>query len=381
MQIFCTNVPCDGGRCRRGACVLLVLCLAMPVMSASSQSSGRHPDRQFVDQSIPVTTTVRLSGPRVATPLALGNAALATIGVEDGPEQLMFGEIASAAVNSRGQVVVVDRKTEDVRLFDAQGKFLQRLGKKGQGPGEFRSPHTVLVMPNDEIWIVDMQRRISVFAPSADRYKLARTIPIVTGIRSMCLLGSSLIVNGVVMGNPHSVHVLDAQARPQLSFGRLYSSPNEGVNWQFTEGRVICAAANDLVILATTASLGEVRAYRLDGRPVWRVAMDGVKTNIISDIDRGYSVIGSPDGAHTLLSLNLIPGVGAVVQYSFRTAAQIAAKEPGADIQTVVIDPRTGAAVLSSTMLPRLGAVSGNRIIAFFEDPAPRLEIRELRRP
>ncbi len=82
-----------------------------------------------------------------------------------------------------------------------------------------------------------------------------------------------------------------------------------------------------------------------------------------------------------MLSLNLIPGVGAVVQYGFRTSAQMAAEEPTTDIQTVVIDPRSGAAVLSSATLPRLGAVSGNRIIAFFEDPAPRLEIRVLRRP
>ena len=51
------------------------------------------------------------------------------------------------------------------------------------------------------------------------------------------------------------------------------------------------------------------------------------------------------------------------------------------DIQTIIIDPRTGAASLSGAAWPRLGAVSGNRAILFFEDPAPRLEIRELRRP
>ena len=378
MPTFFSDVRRDGVR-RRRACFLLAL--AMPLTPASSQSPGRHPDRRYVDQSVPVTTTVSLTGPRSAIPLALG-ASTVSIGVEDGPEQLMFGEITSAAVNSRGQVVVVDRRTEDVRLFDPQGKFLQRLGKKGQGPGEFRAPHTVLVTPSDEIWIVDMQRRISVFAPSPDGYKLAGTIPVEMSIRSMCQIGSVLVVNGIVLGTPNAVHILHAQtARPQLSFGRLYSSPNEVINWQFMQGKAICDVANDLVILATAAELGEVRAYRLDGRPVWRVAMDGIKTNIITDTDRGNSVAASPDGAHELLSLNLIAGVGAVVQYGFRTPVQMAADEPATNIQTVVIDPRSGAAVLSSAMLPRLGAASGNRVISFFEDPAPRLEIRELRSP
>jgi hypothetical protein len=57
----------------------------------------------------------------------------------------------------------------------------------------------------------------------------------------------------------------------------------------------------------------------------------------------------------------------------------MAAREPAGEILTIVLDPKTGAAALSSVSWPRLGAVSGNRALALFEDPAPRIEIRELR--
>jgi hypothetical protein len=362
---------------------ILTVILAVGTASVTGAQATRHPDRRFVDQSIPVTTTVRLSGSRSATAIALRNPAVATIGREDGPQHSIFGDITSAAVTARGNVVVVDRKTQDVRLFDAHGNFLQRLGRPGQGPGEFRAPHSVLVTPSDEIWIADMQRRLTVFAPSPDGYKLARTIPTsAIGIRSMCLLGDDLIANGIAMGDPYAIRVLDAQARPLRSFGRIYSSPNALLNVQFSEESfVACDAPNDLIIYASQAALGEIRAYKRDGTAVWRVAVEDLRTNVITESDGGISVKQSPDGAHALVSLNVVPRIGIVVQYGFRSFEQMRAKEPASNIITVIIDPATGAAAVSPSALPQLGAVSGTRVIAFFEDPAPRLEIREVRRP
>ncbi len=354
------------------------LCLALPLQSARSQVAGRHPDRRFVDQSSPVTTTVRLAGPRTAQPATLGETAIATIGREDGPEHFIFGEIASVGTTRQGTVIVIDRKTEDVRLFDARGQFLQRLGRRGQGPGEFRAPHSLLVTPNDEIWIADMQRRLTVFAPSADGYKLAGTLPVEIGIRSMCFLGDELFVNGVSMSDPYVLRALDASAKQVRAFGKLYSSPNASVNVQFSEGLLICDRENDLIVYASPAMVGEVRAYRRDGRAVWRTTIEGLRSNIISDNDGGgASVQRSPDGAHALVSLNLVPGVGVVLQYGFRMPAQMVAREVG-ELLNIVLDPKTGAGSLTAASWPRLGALSGSRAIALYEDPAPRIEIREL---
>ena len=378
MELFSRNVR--GARDVREACLITALCLAFPLTSARSQSPGRHPDRRYVDQSIPVTTTVLLSGPRtvLTTELTLPTAR---IGREDGPEHSMLGEVAGVATNRSGQVIVVDRKSQDVRLFDMRGAFLQRLGRAGQGPGEFRAPHSVIVTPSDEIWIADMQRRLTVFAPTSDGYKLKRTIPTEIGIRSMCYLNGDLIANGIGLGDPFVVRVLDSLARPIRSFGSLYSSPNAMVNYQFSEGLVTCDATNDLIIYASAAALGEIRAYRRDGRAVWRTVVGDVRANIISDSEGGgLRVERSPEGAHWLISLNLIPGLGVVLQYGFRSPAQMAAKETGS-VLTIVIDPQTGKAAVSSVPWPRIAAVTGTQVLAVFEDPVPRLEIRELRRP
>lgn len=360
-------------------CALQLLAMLIVAPSTAASQANRHPDPRYVDQSVPVTNRVRLSGPGTAKLPALG-ATIATIGREDGPEHFILGEIASVGTTRQGTVVVIDRKSEDVRLFDARGQFLQRLGRRGQGPGEFRAPHSLLVTPSDELWIADLQRRLTVFAPSADGHKLARTIPVEIGIRVMCLLGDELFVNGVTLGDPFAIRALDASAKQVRAFGKVYTSPNALLNAQFAEGLLVCDHETDLIIHASQAALGEVRAYRRDGRVVWRTVIDGVSSNIISDSDGGsVTVQRSPNGAHSLVSLNLVPGVGVVMQYGFRTPAQMAARETGA-LLTIVLDAETGVGGLTSTPWPRVGAVSGNRILALFEDPAPRIEIRELRR-
>jgi hypothetical protein len=357
-----------------------VACALLVPLPATAQA-GRHPDRRYVDRSIPVTSTVRLSGPRSGPAITLGAPVRAAVGREDGPDHFLFGEIAAVAMNSRGEIVVVDRKVWDVRLFDSRGAFVKQLGGRGQGPGEFQSPHSVLVTPNDEIWIADMQRRLTIFGSSSGGYTLARTIPVeAIGIRSMCLLGGDLIANAVSMGDPYAVRVLDAQARPIRSFGTVYESNSAMLNVQFAEGRVACDETNDLIIHASTASLGEIRAYRRDGQAAWRVVVQDLRSNVITQTEGGYTVEGSPDGAHTLSSLNIVPGLGVLVQYGFRSLADLAAKAPPSDYVTIVIDQRTGAGAISPSALPRLGTVSGNRVIVLFEDPAPRLEVRELRR-
>ena len=356
------------------SCLRIVWLLLLPMAAASSQTPGRHPDRRFVDQSVPVTNTLRLGGPRATLGVSLSEAATATIGREDGPEHFIFGDIANVGTTQKGTVIVVDRKNMDVRLFDTRGQFLQRLGRAGQGPGEFRAPHSLLVTPSDEIWIADMQRRVTVFGPSADGYRLVRTIPVDVGIRSMCILRGELIANGVALGDPFFIRVLDSLARPVRAFGKLYASPNALLNAQFAEGRIACDAANDLIVYASQAELGEVRAYRRDGRAVWRTVIEGVHSNIITD----DGVERSPDGAHSLLSLNVLPGVGVVLQYAFRTAAQMAAREQGETL-TILLDARTGAATLASGSWPRLGALWANGALVVYEDPAPRIERRELR--
>lgn len=92
-----------------------------------------------------------------------------SIGVMDGPVDYQFVEVSSAARRSDGKVVVVDRGTRTVRLFDGEGAFLKTLGGPGSGPGEFQDPGQVMVTAQDSVVVWDKAMyRTTRFDPSGD---------------------------------------------------------------------------------------------------------------------------------------------------------------------------------------------------------------------
>jgi hypothetical protein len=67
----------------------------------------------------------------------LGEAA----GVEASPEE--FGRITGVIADGEGNVYVADASAPEVRVFDEQGKFVKRIGRRGSGPGEFVSLQSI----------------------------------------------------------------------------------------------------------------------------------------------------------------------------------------------------------------------------------------------
>ncbi len=58
------------------------------------------------------------------------------IGRED-DENYMFYDLASIAVDAEDNIFVLDRGNTRIQKYDRNGNYLQTIGRKGQGPGEF----------------------------------------------------------------------------------------------------------------------------------------------------------------------------------------------------------------------------------------------------
>lgn len=51
-----------------------------------------------------------------------------------------------------------------IRVFGKDGKFIQKVGRKGAGPGEFLHPNDMFVLPGDSVVVIDVQNnRATVF--------------------------------------------------------------------------------------------------------------------------------------------------------------------------------------------------------------------------
>ena len=60
------------------------------------------------------------------------------VGLLDGPDEYIFGNITGAVRLEDGSVVVADEQSHEVRKYDAGGRHLWTSGREGEGPGEYK---------------------------------------------------------------------------------------------------------------------------------------------------------------------------------------------------------------------------------------------------
>jgi hypothetical protein len=94
---------------------------------------------------------------------------LQTLGTADqaGEAPDHFGGPADLAFLPNGDFYVADGYVNSrVVKFDKNGRYLFQWGKAGEGPGEFRLPHSVAVDASGRVYIADREnKRIEVFDP------------------------------------------------------------------------------------------------------------------------------------------------------------------------------------------------------------------------
>ena len=113
-------------------------------------------------------TTVQIA----ARPVHAGVATLVpeiSIGVFDGADAYMFGDVVEVAVAKDGSIYVFDRQVPALRKYDANGKFVKTFGRKGQGPGEYVSGGGLAVLPDGRVLLWDTGNwRINVYSPAGE---------------------------------------------------------------------------------------------------------------------------------------------------------------------------------------------------------------------
>lgn len=88
-----------------------------------------------------------------------------SVGGENDPQGELVNRPFEVRIGTDGLVYILDWGDTCIRIFDAKGKFVRQVGRKGQGPGEIDTPAYLDVTPAGEITILDSRNmRISRFA-------------------------------------------------------------------------------------------------------------------------------------------------------------------------------------------------------------------------
>jgi len=146
-----------------------------------------------------------------------------TIGVEDGDESLMFGNVSRVGLDGKGNIYILDYKFRKIAVFDEAGRLLRTIAvPAGQGPREATNLNGIAVTPGGTLFINDT-RKVIVYGPDGQHL---RTFLIDFMISSIgCAGAEELVALGPNGGK--ILHVFDPAGKLLASFGDTFVPPGE----------------------------------------------------------------------------------------------------------------------------------------------------------
>lgn len=86
------------------------------------------------------------------------------IGVLDGAPEYQFFQVSGTLRLTNGTIVVANAGSNQLRFYDASGKFVRSTGRQGSGPGEFKQMGSLYRFPADTVGVFDYSlQRMSLF--------------------------------------------------------------------------------------------------------------------------------------------------------------------------------------------------------------------------
>lgn len=188
-----------------------------------------------------------------------------TFGDADGPGMLE-ADYNVVSLDRRGRYFVTGGPSPYFWVFDSSGEAT-RLGRRGEGPGEFTLITGLAIDETDSVFVTDPMRvRVSVYTPDLE---FARTFPL--SFRPdgpQLLLGEWLLVNtpfrrGDLVGVPF--HVLDRSGSMTRSFGSVGGGADLTIDRYTRDGRVL-ARSDTTSFWAARTNQYLIERWTVDGR-------------------------------------------------------------------------------------------------------------------
>src|SRR6185503_5497678 len=141
----------------RGTLILVgVLCVTAPITPAIAQTSKDSAGVRVVENVRPVWTGNR-SWTLSAKPV---------VDIGSGDDSLyQLATVMGAVRLSDGSIAVATMSTNNIRVYDARGRYVRAIGRRGQGPGEFRQVMGLTRRPGDTLVVLDSREELEFYSP------------------------------------------------------------------------------------------------------------------------------------------------------------------------------------------------------------------------
>jgi sugar lactone lactonase YvrE len=175
--------------------------------------------------------------------------------IDSDDENLSFNQPGDVAMDTRGNIYILDSANARIQKFGADGKFLASIGRKGQGPGEYMMPDSIDFDAAGRLIVYDpFQLRIQAFTGDGKETKITTLQGMrVTNLR--CWTAGTYLTKGSLFTMPQRKG--EEAKQPKLTLFKAYG-PDGKLAREF----------GTLVDLgdSMTSSMGNGIAYAVDSQ-------------------------------------------------------------------------------------------------------------------
>ena len=141
----------------------------------------------------------------------------------------LIGLSSSVTRHPEAGVHVVDLLGRSVLHLNLDGDFIRRLGRRGEGPGEFESP-TIVRATDHGVAVFDRLAGISFFDTTGIFQRIVRLQPPPSLVRDFLILDNGdLVLAGAVSSSDHAIHIYSPDGQYLEGLGQLRMDLEEPV--------------------------------------------------------------------------------------------------------------------------------------------------------
>jgi len=132
-------------------------------------------------------------------------------------EEVLLRTPYSFCVTHRDEIIVVDGRAGDIKIYDSKGKFLGILGKKGPGPGEYMQP-VFCDYQASRFAVIDMhKKRLLIYRDEGGGdFRISGELPCWGGGFDLRIRGREILVSGLQANREkrmYSLYQVDMDSR------------------------------------------------------------------------------------------------------------------------------------------------------------------------
>lgn len=343
------------------------------IQHPNDESIVREVDRGFIiSKSLdkPPIDAIRFGSEELSRGTTIG------VGVLEGPDTAIFGKIEDGAITRTGEIIVLDSRMMQLRVYATDGKLLATGGQHGLGPGEFRAPSALDVDDENHVYVAD-RNAIHIFDWLGDSLLYRQTLHLQIGVLDLCTLGNIVFVHGLDLeAGGKVIHRLGSDGEFTLSVGDIYDSESEFTTMR--RGRIACATEAEVVAFAA-GYFPEIHAWTPEGKPLW---VTSIADWLLFDIEerpseKSMAVTVSNTGSHFPRNF-VADGKFIILDLALRTLEGVLGKVEFVELDRYVLDASNGKGAYIGATQALFLAARGEIVITTEHDPFPRMLIHHM---